>query len=83
MRVCVCVHAQSCLTVVTLWIVAHRGISIHGISQGYWTVLQFPPPGNLADPGIKSACPVFPVLKGGFFITEPLGKPPFHAVVFL
>ena len=36
--------------------------------QEYWSGL----PGDLPDPGIK---PMFPVLVGGFFTTEPLGKP--------
>ena len=34
--------------------------------------LPFPPPGHLPEPGIE---PVFPALSGGFFTTEPPGKP--------
>ena len=34
--------------------------------------LPFPPPGNIPDPGIE---PGFPALAGGFFTTEPPGKP--------
>ena len=41
----------------------------------YWSGLPFPFPGNLPDPGIESMPPVFPVLAGGFFTTEPLEKP--------
>ena len=33
----------------------------------YWNGLPFPSPGNLPDPGIKSAFPVSPALAGGFF----------------
>ena len=36
----------------------------------------FPSPGNLPDPGIEPECPVAPALAGGFFTTEPSGKPP-------
>ena len=32
-------------------------------------------PGDLSDPGIKPASPVAPALAGGFFTTEPPGKP--------
>ena len=40
--------------------------------QAYWSGLPFPPPGTLPHPGIE---PVSPVLAGGFFVTEPPGKP--------
>ena len=36
--------------------------------------MPFPPPGNLPDPGIKTASLVSAALAGGFFATEPLGK---------
>ena len=42
--------------------------------QEYWTGLSFPSPEDLPDPGIK---PVSPTLAGGFFTTEPRGKPHF------
>ena len=49
------------------------GSSVHGISrQEYWSRLPFPSPGDLPDPGIE---PLSPVFAGGFFITEPPGKP--------
>ena len=38
----------------------------------YWSVLSFPSPGDLLDPGIE---PAFPTLAGGFFNTELPGKP--------
>ena len=51
-----------------------------GLSQQeYWSGLPFPPPRDLSDPGIKPTSPEAPVLAGGFFTTEPLGKP-FHQV---
>ena len=40
--------------------------------QEYWHGLPFPSPGDLPDPGIE---PTSPALAGGFFITEPPGKP--------
>ena len=35
----------------------------------------FPHPESLSDPGIKPASLVSAALAGGFFITEPAGKP--------
>ena len=40
--------------------------------QEYWSGLPFPPPGDLPEPGIES---MSPALAGGFFTTEPPGKP--------
>ena len=40
--------------------------------QKYWSGLPFPSPGDLPDPGIV---PAFPVWAGEFFTTDqPLGK---------
>ena len=43
--------------------------------QEYWSGLPCPPPGDLPDPGVKPRSPAPPALAGGFFITEPPGKP--------
>ena len=40
--------------------------------QEYWDRLPFLPPGDLLDPGIEPACLA---LAGGFYTTEPPGKP--------
>ena len=40
--------------------------------QEYWSGLPFPPPGDLPYPGVE---PMSPALAGGFFTTEPPGKP--------
>ena len=40
--------------------------------QEYCSGLPFPSPGDLRDPGIES---VSPALAGGFFTSEPPGKP--------
>ena len=44
-------------------------------SQEYWSGLPFLPPGDLPDPGTEPRSLESPALAGGFFTTEPLGKP--------
>ena len=41
----------------------------------YWSGLPFPTPRDLPDPGIEPESPKSPALAGGFFTTEPSGKP--------
>ena len=48
--------------------------------QKYWSVLPFPSPGDLPNPGIKTWSLA---LADGFFTTEPPGKPHIFAVLFL
>ena len=60
----------------TLWTVAHQAhLSVGFPRQKYRSGLPFPPPGALPDPGIEPVTPVSPALAGGFFNTEPPGKP--------
>ena len=40
--------------------------------QEYWSGLPFSTPGDIPNSGIE---PVFTALAGGFFTTEPAGKP--------
>ena len=40
--------------------------------QGYGSVLPFPSPGDLLNPGIE---PTSPALAGGLFTAEPQGSP--------
>ena len=47
------------------------GVRELGLQQ-YWSGLPFLPPGDFPDLGIE---PKSPVLAGGFFSTEPPGKP--------
>ena len=47
-------------------------LSMGSPRQEYWTGLASPSPGDLPDPGIK---PASPELAGGFFTTEPPGRP--------
>ena len=42
------------------------------IKQEYWKGLPFPSRGDFPDPGVE---PVSPAMAGGFFTTEPPGKP--------
>ena len=60
------VHAkslQSFRLFATLWTVACQVPLSTGFSrQIYWSGLPFPPPGDLPDPGIEPASPVFPAL---------------------
>ena len=73
--VCVCVFSHIWI-IATPWIVAHQVPLSMGFSrQEYWTVLIFPPPGDLPNPGIKLKSPLFSALAVRFFTTEPLGKP--------
>ena len=43
--------------------------------QEYWSMLSFPPPGDFYNPEIEPVSLVSPALAGGFFTTEPPGKP--------
>ena len=57
----------------TPWTGVHQApLSMEFSRQEYWSGLPFPPPVDLPDPGIE---PVSPALAGGFFTTEPPGKP--------
>ena len=75
---CVCVHtdAQSCLTLCILKNCSPSGSSVHEASQA--RILEwfpFPPLEDLPDPGVELVSLVSPSLAGGFFTTEPPGKP--------
>ena len=62
-----------------LWTVAHQAPLSIGLSRReYWNGLLCPFPGDLLDPGIKTASPA---LAGGFFTTEPSRKPTRYTVV--
>ena len=56
------------------WTVAQQAPLSMGFSQKeYLSELSFPPPGIFLIQGSKS--PASPALAGGFFTTEPPGKP--------
>ena len=57
----------------TPWTVTHQDpLSMEFPRQEYSRGLPFPSPGGLPIPRIK---PVSPAVAGGFFTTEPPGKP--------
>ena len=59
---------------VTPWTVAQQAPLSKGFSrQEYWSGL--PTPGDLPDPRIEPMSPAASALAGGFFTTEPPGKP--------
>ena len=65
---------------VTPWTIAHQApLSMEFCRQEYWSGLSFPPPGDLPNPRIKPTSPASPALAGGFFTTEPPGKPCVYA----
>ena len=50
--------ARSCLTLGTPWTVARQvPLSMGFLRQEYWSVLPFPSPGGLPDPGIEPWSP--------------------------
>ena len=57
----------------TPWTVARQALlSMSFPRQEYWSELPFPSPGDFPNPGIES---ISLALAGGFFTTEPPGKP--------
>ena len=43
--------------------------------QEYWSGWPIPPPGDLSDPGTKTASPVCPALRADSLPDKLLGKP--------
>ena len=75
-KFCCCCYsvAELCLTLCDSTDCSRPGSSAHGISQARvlkW--LPFPCPRDLPHPGVE---PGSPAMAGGFFTTEPPGKPP-------
>ena len=65
---------QSCLTVCDPMDCSPPGSSVHEIfsRQGYWSVLPFPSPGDLPNPGIEARSPA---LQADSLPTELQWKP--------
>ena len=75
---CVCVRAQSCLTLCDPIDCSPPGSSVHGSHQARMlggSGLPFLPPLELLDSRIKPVSLASPALAGGFFTTVPPGKP--------
>ena len=69
-------HMHECVYLQTPWTVACQALLSMGFPrQEYWRGLLFAPSEDLPNPGMEPASPVAPALAGGFFITEPPGKP--------
>ena len=67
---CMLSHFSCVQLFATLWTVAHRAPLSLGFSrQEYWSGLPGPLPGDLPDPGIKSASHYVSCAAGGFFTT--------------
>ena len=73
---CACLAAQSCLTLQTPQTVAHQApLSMEFSRKEYWSVLPFPPPGDIPDSRIKPSSLASLALTGSFFTTVTPGKP--------
>ena len=62
------------LTVTPRTIACQAPLSTGFPRKEYWSQLD-PSSRDLPDPGIELTSPVSPALAGGFFTTEPSGKP--------
>ena len=70
---CMLSHLVMSNSYATPWTVACQvPLSMEFSRQEYWSGLPFFHPGDLPDPGTEHAAPA---LAGGFFGTEPPGKP--------
>ena len=73
---CCCLVFKSCPTHLPPHGLLPVRLSVHGISQARileWVAIFFSR--DLPKPGIK---PMSPALAGGFFTTEPTGKPAYN-----
>ena len=68
--VCVCVLSHVRLLCHPMDYSHHAPLSMEFFRQEYWSVLPFPPPGDLPSPGIKPASLASPALADGFFTTD-------------
>ena len=69
---CPCMLSRVQLFVTTWTVACQAPLSVEFSRQEYYSGLPFPLPGSLPDPEIE---PASPALAGGFFTTEPPGKP--------
>ena len=69
-------RVSSSATLCDPWTVAHQVPPAMGFpKQEYWSGLPFPTLGDLPNPGMAPVSLMSPALAGGFFTTEPPGKP--------
>ena len=75
---------QSCSLFVTLRTAAYQAPKSTGFPrQEYWSGLLFPPSGDLPEPAIEPMSLASFAPAGGFFTTDPLGKPTFLIDTYL
>ena len=78
-----CKYAQSCLTLCYPTDCSPPAPqSTEFTRQEYWSVLLFPLPGNLLNPGIEPTSLVSPALAGGFLTAVSPGKPPISQIFY-
>ena len=71
MCACVLSHFRFIQLFVTPWTVARQAPLSMGFSRlEYWSVLPYPPTGDLPNLGIETASLISPALAGGFSITS-------------
>ena len=79
-----CVHTHACVLAHSVvsgsanpgTVAHHAPLSVAFPRQECWSGLPCSSPGDGPDPGIK---PASPALAGGFFTSEPAGKPGSHS----
>ena len=70
-----CAHTLQLCDSVTMATRAHQApMSMVFSQQEYWSELSHHPPGDIPDPGIKSASPMSPALQADSLPAEPSGK---------
>ena len=76
-----CILSHHVQLFVTLWTVAHQApLSVEFSRQEYWSVLPFPSPGDLRDPGTEPESSMSAASAGNFSPLVPPGKPFFFNV---
>jgi len=74
---CMLSKLQLCRLFATLWTVASQAALSMGFSrQEYWSGLPWPSPRDIPNPGTEPMSLTFPILAGGFFITNTIWKAP-------
>ena len=83
--VCVCVHTCSVMSdSAAPWTEAHQApLSLEFSKQAYWSVMPFPPPGNLPDPEMEPHCLCLQHEKAGSLPLVPPQSVQFSSVVQL
>ena len=76
----VCIVPQSCPTICNPMNYSPPAPLSMGFPRQdkHWGELSFPPPGDLPNPGMELASPIFSALAGRFFTTVSPGKPPLY-----